>query len=119
MFGSIYAVVTGRSSKWPALRNAFIRENPNCVVCGQDADTVHHLKPFHVAPELELDRNNLASVCDKCHLTVAHLNQWRLWNERFWTVVEWMNKGRRGDKPATLDMPPPVCGGVESCEDDE
>jgi len=93
---TIYELVTGRSSQWPKVRDAHLVANPRCVHCRQDADEVHHLRPVHVAPALELDANNLASVCRRCHLCVGHLGNWNLWNDNFWQCVNVANKGRRG-----------------------
>jgi hypothetical protein len=50
--------------------------------------------PFHVAPELELEDNNLIALCRRCHLFVGHLGSWsrvnvsvladsRYWQARF------------------------------------
>lgn len=66
-----------RSSKWPAVRNKFIAEHQTCCVCGAKAEVVHHVQVFHEHPELELDPENLVSMCDRCHLLVAHLGDWR------------------------------------------
>lgn len=96
IFGSLYTAVTGRSSKWPKLRAAHLAANPRCVCCSQLADTCHHIRPVHVAPALELDTANLASVCESCHYCIGHLCRWQLWNDRFWQCVGEINRGRRG-----------------------
>jgi 5-methylcytosine-specific restriction endonuclease McrA len=72
-----------RSSRWPALRKAFLEANPTCAACGSTSDLeVHHIKPYHQNPELELDPSNLIVLCDKPgpdnhHLTVGHLGSFR------------------------------------------
>lgn len=86
-YGTLYTLITGRSSRWPKLRNAWLKEHPCCVACGQDAATVHHIAPVHAYPELELDRGNLASVCDRCHFTVGHANDWRKWVDDFESIA--------------------------------
>mgnify|MGYP002135719098 CR=1 FL=1 len=96
IFGAIYSAMTGRSSKWPKVRDAHLAANPRCVACGQQADTVHHLRPVAVAPAMELDANNLASVCDDCHFCIGHICNWQLWNDLFWQSVQVLNRGRRG-----------------------
>lgn len=54
-----------RSPKWDKVRDEHIRLNPCCAVCGSRINVqVHHKKPFHLFPELELDPNNLVSLCE-------------------------------------------------------
>lgn len=44
---------------------------------------MHHIEPFHVAPELELDPANLITLCESkrngvtCHLWFGHLGDYR------------------------------------------
>jgi 5-methylcytosine-specific restriction endonuclease McrA len=73
-----------RSSKWRALEQKFSEENPLCAACGSHKYLqVHHIKPFHLFPELELDENNLITLCmDKydCHLKIGHAGNFMCWN---------------------------------------
>ena len=73
-----------RSSRWPAVRNAWIKDHPTCACCGgTDSLEVHHKIPFHVAPMLELDGLNLITLCEskrQCHLRVGHYFNWKLHN---------------------------------------
>jgi hypothetical protein len=44
---------------------------------------VHHVKPFHLLPELELDESNLISLCmgpNECHLFIGHGDSFRCYN---------------------------------------
>lgn len=68
-----------RSPQWPAVRKRHIDGHPNCVVCGRKAEEVHHLRPFHLEPSLELEPSNLRSLCRDCHFAVGHL--WNFSNE--------------------------------------
>ncbi len=62
-----------RSSKWPAVREEWILEHPTCAACGAERDLhVHHIKPFHLHPELELDRGNLITLCREHHFRIGH-----------------------------------------------
>lgn len=76
----------GRSAHWPALRKRHLASEPNCIVCGgKDHLTVHHIRPFHLYPELELDPKNLATMCEhpshNCHLIWGHFLSFReSWN---------------------------------------
>ena len=45
-----------RSYEWSKIRNEFLKENPTCAACGRNKKLeIHHIKPFHLNPELELD----------------------------------------------------------------
>jgi hypothetical protein len=73
-----------RSSKWHSLQKEFLLKNPICVICGSSEKlNVHHKKPFHLYPELELDENNLVTLCmskKECHLLIGHLDSFKKFN---------------------------------------
>ena len=74
-----------RSAKWSDVRNAHIRANPLCAACGckstlLKANEVHHVQVYHLNPELELDPNNLITLCRVHHLWLGHLGNWKSWN---------------------------------------
>lgn len=74
-----------RSSHWPTLRKHVLEKNPCCAVCGgTDFLEVHHKKPFHLHPELELEEKNLIVLCEApghcCHLVFGHLLSWHAYN---------------------------------------
>jgi hypothetical protein len=74
-----------RSDKWPEVRAAHLKLFPNCTVCGGTKNIqVHHMQPFHLHPELELDPTNLITLCEdpghNCHLTFGHLDSFQSWN---------------------------------------
>lgn len=53
-----------RSSKWPTVEKHFLEANPTCAACGgKDRLNVHHCMPFHIDKALELDANNLITLC--------------------------------------------------------
>ena len=73
-----------RSPSWPKVRRKHLEKNPRCFVCGSSKKVrVHHMIPFHVAPDLELDPNNLMSLCEykkygkNCHQLFGHLGDFR------------------------------------------
>lgn len=70
-----------RSNKWPAVRAKFLKSNPSCAACGQtDHLQVHHIKPFHMDPSLELNTGNLITLCEdeySCHLKIGHLGSFK------------------------------------------
>jgi 5-methylcytosine-specific restriction enzyme A len=65
-----------RSGKWPTVEKHFREAHPTCAACGGTKNlNVHHIHPFHKFPELELDPNNLITMCmgeKECHLKIAH-----------------------------------------------
>lgn len=84
-----------RSPKWAAKRREFIRRNPCCALCGCRIVrrlNVHHIDPFHLAPEKELVDSNLITLCEKsdapltkglnCHQWAGHLGNWESVNPR-------------------------------------
>ena len=76
-----------RSGSWTQVRNEHVEKHPACEVCGRTTKVqVHHLIPFHVAPDLELEPDNLMTLCENkknginCHLLVGHLGNFRRFN---------------------------------------
>lgn len=73
-----------RSPRWPAVRDGFLKTHPACAACGGTLRLqVHHVKPFHAHPELELDPRNLITLCmgeEDCHLNIGHGDNWKAWN---------------------------------------
>ncbi|EFH85825.1 HNH endonuclease [Ktedonobacter racemifer] len=77
-----------RSPEWPRVAHEHLSHEPACVVCGHRGKglQVHHIKPFHLYPELELDPNNLITLCEirgrTHHLLIGHLDDWESYNKR-------------------------------------
>lgn len=67
-----------RSNQWPKYEHAWLAVNGECAACGaKEKLQVHHVKPFHLDPSLELDFNNYISLCEakggpECHLHIGH-----------------------------------------------
>jgi 5-methylcytosine-specific restriction protein A len=73
-----------RSGEWPRVRKEHLSKEPLCVVCGSSQKLqVHHIQMFHLRPDLELDPNNLITLCESyaknvnCHNVWGHLSDWR------------------------------------------
>lgn len=86
-----------RSRYWTKVRKEYLKKHSFCCVCGGKKKLqVHHIKPFHLYPELELEESNLITLCEFgkngiiCHLAVGHLGSYRSINEnvledsKFW-----------------------------------
>jgi len=76
-----------RSPEWPSVEREHRLREPACAACGYKGDgiQVHHIKPFHLHPQLELDPNNLITLCQvdgrEHHLLLGHLDDWESFNE--------------------------------------
>jgi hypothetical protein len=73
--------IQGRSSAWARVRSQYLKLSPLCYACGsKDNIEVHHIRPFHLYPELELEASNLVTLCKHCHLVIGHLRDYTLFN---------------------------------------
>lgn len=82
-----HPITAKRSPHWSTVRKAHLEKFPTCAVCGGSVKLqVHHRRPFHLHPELELDESNLITLCEagkggvSCHLFIGHLSNFRGWN---------------------------------------
>lgn len=85
----------GRSSKWAAVRAAHLKNFPTCAACGgRDDLNVHHVIPYHLAPALELEPDNLLTLCEgpvvNDHLLWGHLRDWQSYNVNAVADAAWM-----------------------------
>jgi len=76
-----------RSPEWHRVAREHRLREPACVACGYKGKhlQVHHIKPFHLHPHLELDPQNLITLCEargrEHHLLLGHLDAWNSYNE--------------------------------------
>jgi hypothetical protein len=78
------APLTIRASSWATFRKHVLAENRSCVVCGRPATIVHHVKPVHLYPSLELDPSNCRPICcEEEHRILGHLLNYHSWNPKF------------------------------------
>ncbi|MDE3023507.1 MAG: HNH endonuclease [Pseudomonadota bacterium] len=95
-----HPLASKRSDKWPEARAAHLKLQPVCQVCGGSSKLeVHHIRPFHLHPELELDPTNLITLCEakndgvNCHLFCGHLGNFKSFNVTVTTdAPTWANK---------------------------
>lgn len=73
-----------RSDKWPKIEKEYLAKQPKCQACnGTQRLNVHHKQPFHIHPELELDLNNLITLCmgaTECHIRIGHGDDFKMYN---------------------------------------
>lgn len=94
-----------RSKKWPGVRKKFLKSNPTCACCGGQSNlNVHHIKPFHLFPELELEPTNLITLCEtnsrgiNCHLLLGHLGNYKNINPYIHQDIKTWNKRYKSKK---------------------
>lgn len=76
---------TKRSDAWPEVEKTHLRLYPTCAACASKVRlNVHHKKPFHLDPNLELDPRNLITLCmdpaAECHIKIGHGDNFRAYN---------------------------------------
>ena len=63
-----------RSTSWRKVRKEFLKKNPVCAVTGSKKKLeVHHIIPFHISPELELEESNLITLSRRSKGSNIHL----------------------------------------------
>lgn len=81
-----YLLSLSRSPLWYSVRKEFLKETgEKCAACGLRTNLeVHHIIPFHVRPDLELDKTNLITLCENksiaCHFVIGHSFDWKAYN---------------------------------------
>ena len=91
---------TARSGHWPTVRKHHLEMHPTCALCGGTAKLeVHHIRPFHLHPDLELDPSNLVTLCEankdgvNCHLLFGHLGNFKSFNvDVLEDAKQWLKK---------------------------
>jgi len=88
-----------KSRRWERKRRVVLRRDEYmCRECRRygrttKANTVHHIHPREVRPDLELDDRNLISLCESCHnamhdrLTGALTDAGKRWAENVGELV--------------------------------
>lgn len=74
-----------RSGKWARLERIHLAQHPECEVCGTKEEVVgHHVLPFHLFPQYELDPDNIWSLCNSRfhHITFGHLMLFAAYNPK-------------------------------------
>jgi 5-methylcytosine-specific restriction protein A len=78
------AVSAKRSGKWPTVEKKFLKAHPACEACGsKERLNAHHVFPFHLYANLELDPKNLITLCmseNECHIHIGHGGNWKMFN---------------------------------------
>jgi 5-methylcytosine-specific restriction protein A len=87
-----------RSPKWPKVEEDFRAAHPQCECCGtRQGLQVHHIKPFHLDPVLELDETNLITLCmseNECHLRVGHGDDFKAYNPNVVQDIQEVHAGK-------------------------
>lgn len=86
-----------RSPGWRSVRSKHLDQFSTCAACGRSKDLeVHHVVPFHIDRDKELEPSNLITLCgDNCHLTFGHLFDWSSHNPAVREdAAAWLSKVR-------------------------
>ena len=77
-----------RSSGWREFREKHIKDF--CELCLKKGIPLelHHVLPFHLYENLELDHTNVVTGCRPCHLKFYHLGSFRSFNETIKQDIE-------------------------------
>ena len=74
-----------RSPMWAHVRAEFLKTHPTCAVCGGKENLqCHHKMPFHLDSSLELNPDNLITLCEGSgghHLWFGHLGNFKSYNK--------------------------------------
>jgi hypothetical protein len=88
-----------RSPQWHRVEKEHLEKEPQCQWCGATSKLqVHHIKPFHLHPELELDPANFITLCEEggylnCHLFHGHNGDFKSFNDKVREDCEEHRKG--------------------------
>ncbi len=70
-YSEYHAIIIGTIiswSKWRIFREKILkRDNYRCRICNKEANEIHHKKSKELFPELCWHKNNVISICSKCH----------------------------------------------------
>lgn len=82
LFHALGNVLYGRAGAWARVRREHLEREPECAACGGKEDLqVHHIVPYSVDARLELDPENLITLCaHPCHLVHGHFMSWQRFN---------------------------------------
>ena len=76
-----------RSPQWRSVRAKHLEDHPRCAVCGTTKKVeVHHILPFAMFPDKELEPKNLITLCEngkygvRCHQHYGHLGNYGKFN---------------------------------------
>jgi len=79
-----------RNDAWPKTMKRFKILNPLCAVCGARKKlVVHHIRPYYLFPSQELNEENLITLCERCHLFVGHLTDYKKYNADIIEHAKW------------------------------
>lgn len=80
---------SARSPKWASFRRKFLAQHKakglGCEACGAKIGLqLHHVRPFHTIPSLELDPRNMLVLCMfvgglECHEMIGHSRRGFSW----------------------------------------
>lgn len=97
-----------RSPAWGGVRDRYLRAYPTCAACGGNKRLqVHHIIPFHLFPEKELDLENLITLCMsplECHIRIGHGDDFQCYNPDVKAHVKMLMRADGAKRPFVETM---------------
>jgi len=89
-----------RHLDWPRVKRKYLKTHRECAVCGRKTKLdVHHITPFWLDRNLELEQTNLITLCGEHHTLVGHLMSTKSYNVNVVTdAAHWADRIRNRPK---------------------
>lgn len=89
-----------RAGEWRRVRAEHLAKEPVCVACGRAANlNVHHIIPVSISPMLELDPQNLITLCETpCHIVFGHFMSHHCYNREVRKMAQEYHKAMQKRK---------------------
>jgi len=85
--------------QWFKVRNQHIAIETCCQLCGIDKELeVHHIRPWHLAPDLRYESSNLITLCRSCHYRFGHWLHWKRFNPKIKEFCKYTQEISREDR---------------------
>ena len=79
--------------EWRKVRNEHIEHESCCQMCALTRKLeVHHVQPWHIAPDLRYDLENLITLCRECHFRFGHYLNWKLSNPEIRSMCKFIQE---------------------------
>jgi len=82
--------------RWRKTRKEHLKHEDCCQMCGILRDLeVHHIEPWHLAPELRYEPSNLITLCRECHFRFGHWLNWHSFNPGIRELCDYAQNQRK------------------------
>jgi hypothetical protein len=82
--------------RWRKARKEHLKHEGCCQMCSILRKLeVHHIRPWHLAPDLRYESSNLITLCRECHFRFGHWLSWRSFNPQIRELCEYAQDQRK------------------------